>query len=128
MRSLCLLIALVCVVMPPVFSRANTNAAIDAHRAELNRLISDEWEYEMRESPEFATVVGDYRYNDRWSDNSLAHVRQQRADLENWLARFSGIDTTGFPEQEKLTRRAGEGAQTNCRLASLPNRGERLPD
>jgi len=104
MRSLCLLIALVYVAMPAVFSRANTNAALDAHRAELNRLISDEWEYEMRESPEFATVVGDYRYNDRWSDSSLAHVRQQRDDLEKWLARFSAIDTTGFPEQEKLNQ------------------------
>ena len=58
----------------------------------------------MREYPEFATIVGDYRYNDRWSDGSLAHVEQTKKDEQEWLARFEAIDTTGFPEQERLDR------------------------
>jgi uncharacterized protein (DUF885 family) len=70
----------------------------------LNQLIADEWEYEMRESPESATAVGDYRYNDQWSDVSLAHVPEQKADLRKWLASFEWLDTTGFPEQEKLSQ------------------------
>ena len=80
------------------------SADLKARRQELNRLIADEWEYEMRESPEWATTIGDYRYNDRWSDNSLAHVRQQRADVQGWLSRFEAIDGTGFPEVEKLNQ------------------------
>jgi len=79
-------------------------ASVDVRRKELNHLIAEEWEYEMRESPESATAIGDYRYNDLWSDNSLAHVRQQRTDFQNWLSRFDAIDTTGFPEQEKLNQ------------------------
>jgi hypothetical protein len=47
-----------------------------------------EWHYEMRVATEFATVVGDYRYNDRWSTLSLAHVAQQTEDLKSWLPRF----------------------------------------
>lgn len=86
------------------FPGAADTASVDVRRKELNHLIAEEWEYEMRESPENATAIGDYRYNDRWSDNSLAHVQQQRADLQNWLSRFDAIDTTGFPEQEKLNR------------------------
>jgi hypothetical protein len=42
----------------------------------------------MRVATEFATVVGDYRYNDRWSTLSLAHVAQQTEDLKSWLPRF----------------------------------------
>ena len=100
--SVIVIAGLLCFSAPPLFSRAEESSSLEQRRAELNHLISDEWEYEMREAPEFATVVGDLRYNDRWSDNSLAHVRQQRADLENWLTRFSAIEISGFPEQEKL--------------------------
>ena len=78
--------------------------ALEARRHKLNELVAEEWEYELRESPELATVIGDYRYNDRWSDNSLAHTLETRQDLQKWLARFEAVDTTGFPEQEKLNQ------------------------
>ena len=98
------LVLLVAVWAAPASSSSADTASVDARRKELSQLLAGEWEYEMRESPEFATVIGDYRYNDRWSDSSLAHVQQQRADLEKWLSRFAAIDTTGFPEQEKLNQ------------------------
>src|SRR5713226_5228973 len=77
---------------------------IDARRQELKQLLADEWEYELRESPELGTIIGDYRYNDRWSDVSLAHTARQKQDSQRWLTRFEAIDPTGFPEQEKLNR------------------------
>jgi uncharacterized protein (DUF885 family) len=86
------------------FAHGKDLKALDDRRKELKQLIADEWEYEMRESPESATAIGDYRYNDRWSDNSLAHIQQQKQDINKWLARFTAIDTTGFPEQEKLNQ------------------------
>jgi len=76
----------------------------DDRRKELKQLLADEWEYEMRESPESATILGDYRYNDRWSDSSLAHIQQQKEDVAKWLARFNSFDASGFPEQEKLNQ------------------------
>jgi uncharacterized protein (DUF885 family) len=85
-------------------ARGNDAQSLDARRQQLNKLIAEQWEYELRESPELATVIGDYRYNDRWSDISLAHVAQTKQDLQKWLARFEAIDTTGFPEQEKLNQ------------------------
>jgi uncharacterized protein (DUF885 family) len=105
MRKYVLGLALLLVVWPPpASSRHASTASLDTRRKELSRLLAEEWEYEMRESPESATTFGDYRYNDRWSDNSLAHVQQQRADLQNWLSHFDAIDTVGFPEQEKLSQ------------------------
>jgi uncharacterized protein (DUF885 family) len=78
--------------------------SLDARRQELKKLLAEQWEYVMRENPEFATIIGDYRYNDRWSDVSLARIERTRKETQTWLERFEGIDTTGFPEQEKLNQ------------------------
>ncbi|HTG29627.1 MAG TPA: DUF885 family protein [Methylomirabilota bacterium] len=86
------------------FANGKNVKRLDDRRKELKQLIADEWDYEMRESPESATVLGDYRYNDRWSDNSLAHIQQQKEANGKWLERFNAIDTSGFPEQEKLNQ------------------------
>ena len=42
-----------------------------AANQKLDTLMKDYWEYTLRTSPESATAVGDPRYNDRLSDNSL---------------------------------------------------------
>jgi uncharacterized protein (DUF885 family) len=85
-------------------SRRSDSNNVEARRKQLKQLLAEEWEYELRESPETATIIGDYRYNDRWSDFSLAHITQQKHDIEKWLSRFAAVDTTGFPEQEKLNQ------------------------
>lgn len=85
-------------------AQSNSAQSNDARRQQLNKLIAEQWEYELRESPELATIIGDYRYNGRWSDGSLAHVAQEKKDLQAWLARFEEVDTTGFPEQEQLNK------------------------
>src|SRR5579863_9180616 len=84
--------------------RSEDAPSLEARRNHLKQLLAEEWEYELRESPEFATTVGDYRYNDRWSDASLAHVQVQKQDEQKWLARFEAVDIAGFPEQEKLNQ------------------------
>ena len=67
-------------------------------------MLAEEWEYELRESPEQATTVGDYRYNDRWDDISLGHVQVRKHDALEWISRFQAVDTSAFPEQEKLSQ------------------------
>lgn len=78
--------------------------SVEARRQQLNQLLAQEWEYELRESPESATAIGDYRYNDKWSDASLAHLAKQRQEQQAWLEKFEAVDTSGFPEQEKLNQ------------------------
>lgn len=84
--------------------RANDNGSLEERRKQFNQLLADEWDYEMREAPEFATVVGDYRYNDRWSNLALAHVAQQTEDLKSWQSRFEAVDTANFSEQDKISQ------------------------
>ncbi|MEP6511567.1 MAG: DUF885 family protein [Dokdonella sp.] len=70
----------------------------------LNTLLAEQWQYQLKESPEFATILGDLRYNDRWSDFSLAHINQQRKDTQDFLKRFEAIDTSGFSDSDKLNQ------------------------
>src|SRR5690349_16342572 len=79
-------------------------ADLDRRRVQLRKLLDEQWEYTLRTSPEFASILGDRRYNDQVSDVSAA---AQRADLEmtrRFLRRFEAIDTIAFSEQEKLNR------------------------
>jgi hypothetical protein len=48
----------------------NPMSTFDSRHKQFLALLDEEWQYEMRSSPEFATSVGDNRYNDRWSDYS----------------------------------------------------------
>lgn len=100
-RAVVSVLAVAGISVLPLLHRAS--AAPDKQAA-FKQLLADEWDYEMRESPESATVYGDYRYNDRWSDASLEHVQQQKRDAQQWLAKFEAVDTSSFPEQDKLSQ------------------------
>jgi uncharacterized protein (DUF885 family) len=76
--------------------------SLETRRAELSRLLADEWKYTLRTQPELATQVGDNRYNDRLTDYSDKAIADDLAHSRQSLHRFEAIDVTGFPERERL--------------------------
>ena len=70
----------------------------------LNALLAEQWQHTLQSQPEFATTIGDLRYNDRWSDASLAHVAAEHKVAEDFLKRFEAIDTSGFSDNDKLNQ------------------------
>jgi uncharacterized protein (DUF885 family) len=70
----------------------------------LHELLNEQWEYFLRTSPEFASILGDKRYNDKLSDLSQAAIDRDLAQNRAFLAKFTAVDATGFPEQERLNR------------------------
>jgi len=97
------LIPLFLILAAIVIRRSDAQSpSLDARRAELKRLLHDEWEYTLRTSPEFATMVGDDRYNDRLSDHSAKAVGENLEHERQALKQFEALDISGFPEQEKL--------------------------
>ena len=42
---------------------------------DFNALLDDAWEWQLRENPMMASQIGDRRFNDQWSDNSLAAIK-----------------------------------------------------
>lgn len=85
--------------------RADEPASVDERRQALASLLDAQWQDALKQSPEFATILGDYRYNDRWTDNSLTAIVRRQEESQAWLARFTAIDDSGFPEVERLNRR-----------------------
>lgn len=75
-----------------------------ARRKALDLLLKEQWEYTLRTSPEFASILGDKRYNDRLSDFSQAAIDADLAQTAAFLKRFEALDTTGFPVQEQLNK------------------------
>ena len=80
------------------------DASVEARRQQLKAALDEEWEYTLRTRPEFATYVGDSRYNDKLSDFSAEAVGRELKHAREALARIQAIDTSGFPEQEKLNQ------------------------
>ncbi len=79
-------------------------ASVATRVAALNALLAEQWQHGLQSSPEFATILGDLRYNDRWSDGSLAHAAAEHKTTADFLKRFQAIDTTGFSDSDKLNQ------------------------
>ena len=71
---------------------------------QLRSFFADEWEYQLREHPEYATYVGDARYNDRLSDQSPAGYAHDAVHTRSQLRRLQAIPETGLSEQDRVSR------------------------
>ena len=77
---------------------------VDARREALKALLTQQWEYNLKNSPEFASIIGDKRYNDRLTDFSQAAIDADVKQSAEFLKQFEAIDTSGFPVQEHLNK------------------------
>jgi len=71
--------------------------------AQQNALFEEQYESDLRNFPERATAFGDYRYNDRLNEDSLAAIAQRHKTDEDFLHRLDAISTTGFSDQDQLS-------------------------
>jgi uncharacterized protein (DUF885 family) len=109
-RPILTLIVLICIFTPvPVqTSRAQnhapTPANADSPREQLRSLFDEEWQYTLRTHPEWATTMGDPRFNDRLSDNSPQFFQSDLEQRRKFLARFEAIGAATLPPQDALSR------------------------
>ena len=68
-----------------------------------NALFEEQYDTDLRNFPERATAYGDYRYNDKLADYSLAAIAQRHQTDEAFLARLEAIPTTSFSEPDQLS-------------------------
>src|SRR5208337_3562142 len=102
-----IILSLICTIatMQPLFAQnTGTPPSVESRRQQLLSLFDEEWEYQLRANPEWATVLGDRRYNDRLGDNSSEFFRSDIEQKRSFLARFEAIDPTGFSKQDSLSR------------------------
>ena len=74
---------------------------VNASRA-LNQLFADEWERGLVESPENASANGDKRFNDRWTDFSLAAIAKREGEDRAALEKLHAIGRAGLSPADQL--------------------------
>jgi uncharacterized protein (DUF885 family) len=77
---------------------------LEMRRKAFQKLLDEQWEYTLSHSPEFASILGDKRWNDKLSDLSIAAILADQEMDKVFLKKFEAVDPSGFPEQEALTR------------------------
>ena len=79
------------------------NASVEARRQALSSLLQEIWGDNLKHSPEFATSIGDKRYDDQLTDYSAKEVNASLQRGLGYIERLGAIDTTGLTEQEQLS-------------------------
>ena len=69
---------------------------------DLHALFDEDWEWTLQEYPEFATYLGDDRYNDRLDDLSLAAVERQQHYAQETLERLQAVDRDALTPEDQL--------------------------
>lgn len=89
-----------------VFSVAQVTpaASVEARRKALDDICHEYWEANLQHSPEFASEIGDKRYNDRINDYSVKAINDWLATEQGYLLRLAAIEPDGLTEQEKTSR------------------------
>jgi uncharacterized protein (DUF885 family) len=76
---------------------------VAATSRDLSRLLNDIWQDKLRHDPEYATDLGDKRYDTELSDLSPRAVNDSLARGRAFIEQLSAIDTTGLTHQEQLS-------------------------
>ncbi len=93
-------IGLACIVAasgPAVLAAAPTAA--------FQKLVEEIWQYDLRESPLFATRVGDHRYDDRLPSVSRKDSARRAADKAEFLRQLRALDLRQLSADDQLNYR-----------------------
>jgi uncharacterized protein (DUF885 family) len=77
--------------------------SVAARSKALSTLLEDIWQDRLRHSPEFASQIGDKRYNDQLTDYSVKEINASLQRGLDYIQRLGAIDTSGLTDQEKLS-------------------------
>ena len=62
----------------------------------LNAIFTDYWEDQLKHQPEFASSIGDNRYNDQLADYSAQAYNESLSRERGFLGRLAEVDTAGM--------------------------------
>lgn len=102
-RSLMIAICAFCTpIAEPVAAEPQTS---ETAAEKLHGLIESEWERGLRESPTWASQLGDRRYNTRWPDVSADAIAQSQKQTRQVLERLKQIDSAKLSGEDLLNYR-----------------------
>jgi uncharacterized protein (DUF885 family) len=69
----------------------------------LRALFDEDWEWELQQYPESATLLGDNRFNDRVTDYSPEAIERRKAHERDVLARIQKIERSRLSGQDVIS-------------------------
>jgi len=85
-----------------VISLVLASTAVATPAEEFSALLDEAWEWQLVENPMFASNLGDRRFNDRWSDESIEAIERRQAETREFLRRVYAIDRSALSEEDQL--------------------------
>ena len=82
---------------------ASATPSVASQSKALSTLFTQIWEDRLKRSPEFASSIGDKRYDDQLTDYSTQALNAALARGRDYIEKLSEIDTAGLTDQEKLS-------------------------
>lgn len=79
-------------------------APLEDRRKALNGLFQEYWDANLERYPEFASTIGDKRWNDKLTDHSVKAENDWLAREQTLMMQLAAIDVTGFTDAEKTSR------------------------
>lgn len=80
------------------------HASVEDRTAALNGLFQQYWDEYLERNPEFASEIGDKRYNDKISDYSVTAVNEWLQREQELLMKLAQIDPAGMSASETMSR------------------------
>jgi uncharacterized protein (DUF885 family) len=108
MRNHTLGLLALCVPLIAHAAPAAEPASLGSRIAAQSALFEEQYQSDLKAAPERATAYGDYRYNDRLNEVSLAAIKSQHDNDVDYLTRLDAIATDGFVEQDLLSHQVLE--------------------
>ena len=88
---------------PDIHISSQSAKSVAARLAAQNALFKEQFEEDIRASPESETARGDYRDNAMLDDYSLAASAKQNAVDRAYRAKLEAVSAEGLPEQDRLS-------------------------
>jgi uncharacterized protein (DUF885 family) len=98
-----LIVAAVAVAAGVSLPAQKPSDSVASRVAAQNAIFEEKYQSDLRNFPENATAYGDYRYNDKLEDYSLAAIAERHKTDVAFLARLEAVPTAGFPDQDQLS-------------------------
>jgi uncharacterized protein (DUF885 family) len=93
---------------------------------ELATLLDTEWQWRLRENPQFATTVGEHRYDGLLSHESIADEQRRSGETQRFLESLGRVDRAALPAADQVTFDMFR-AELEDRLAAFRYREYLLP-
>ena len=81
---------------------AISGTALADATADFNALLDEHWEWTLVNSPVRASMMGDRRFNQDWSDRSISAIEKHHTETRDFLRRVYAIDKKALSNDDQL--------------------------